>query len=327
MEIGLVLGKFNPLHLGHIALVQFAQERCERLIVLICASDKEIVSGATRFNWVKQSFKSNSKIRPVLFNYSETELPNTSVSSIEVSNIWAEKLQTLFPKIDIIFSSEIYGNYLAERLKCKHICFDINRERFKISASELNSNIFKHWDFLATSVKPFYLKKVCVYGTESTGKSTITKKLADYFQTTFVPEMAREIIEETEQCTEEHLIQIAELQAKTINEKAKVANKLLFVDTDLNITSSYSQFLFNKKLIVEQWVEQANNFDIYIFLDNDAPYIQDGTRLDKLRRDKLNIFHKKQLESKGIKYELVKGNWSERLNASIKIIEKILKIS
>ena len=324
MEIGLVLGKFNPLHLGHKALIEFAQEKCDELIVLICASEKETINGSTRLNWVKDCFKSNSKIRPILLNYLEAELPNTSVSSKEVSAIWASKLKTLFPQIDIIFSSEIYGNYLAEILKCRHICFDIDRKAFNISATEINSNVFKHWNFLATSVRPFYVKKICVYGTESTGKSTITEKLANYFQTTFVPEMAREIIEETEECRENHLIQIAELQAKTINEKVKTANKLLFVDTDLNITSSYSQFLFTKKLVVDSWVEEANNFDLYLYLDNDAPFIQDGTRLDKTRRDELNLSHKKQLIDKGINYHLVTGNWDERFAKSVEIVKTLL---
>lgn len=324
MEIGLVIGKFNPLHLGHIALIEFAQEKCDELIVLICASDKETIDGSTRLNWVKDSFKSNSKIQPILLSYLEAELPNTSVSSKEVSTIWATKLKTLFPKIDIIFSSEIYGNYLAEILKCRHICFDIDRKTINISATEINSNVFKHWDFLSTSAKPYFVKKICVYGTESTGKSTITKKLAAHFHTTYVPEMAREIIEETEECTENHLIQIAELQAKTINEKIKIANKLLFVDTDLNITSSYSQFLFNKKLVVESWVEQANNFDIYLYLDNDAPFIQDGTRLDKQRRDELNLSHKRQLNDKGINYHLVTGNWDERFIKSVEIVKRLL---
>jgi HTH-type transcriptional repressor of NAD biosynthesis genes len=258
-----------------------------------------------------------------LLNYIEEELPNSSVSSKEISTIWASKLKTMFTKIDIIFSSEIYGNFLAEILKCKHICFDIDRKAFKISSSEINSNVFNHWNLLATSVKPFYVKKICLYGTESTGKSKITEKLANYFQTTFVPEMAREIIEETEECTEKHLLKIAELHAKTINEKVKTANKLLFVDTDLNITSSYSQFLFNKKLVVDSWVKEANNFDIYLYLDNDAPYIQDGTRLDKKRRDELNLSHKKQLSDKGINYHLVKGNWDERFEESIKIIKTL----
>lgn len=323
MSVGLVLGKFNPLHLGHIGLIEFAQKQCDELIVLVCASDKEIVAGSIRLEWVQNSFKSISSIKPTLLNYSEQELPNTSVSSRQVSNIWSIKLKSSLPKIDIIFSSEMYGGYLAEVMECRHILFEPNRKTFNISASEIKLNIFKNWAYLANSAKSFFVKRICIYGTESTGKSTLTEKLAGYFQTVFVPEMARDIIEETDECTEEHLIQIAELQARTINERVTIANKLLFVDTDLNITSSYSKYLFGKRLIVEDWVRQANHFDLYLYLDNDAPHFQDGTRLDKQRRDELDGFHKKQLIDNRIAFELIQGNWEERFEKSISIIEKL----
>lgn len=117
MSIGLVLGKFSPLHIGHIGLIEFARTQCDELVVLVCASYKESIPGSTRLKWLQESFKNFSSIKPTLLNYSEEELPNTSVSSREVSNVWAEKLKTNLPKIDVIFSSEIYGDYLAEAMK------------------------------------------------------------------------------------------------------------------------------------------------------------------------------------------------------------------
>lgn len=323
MIVGLVIGKFSPLHVGHLGLIEFAQKQCDELIVLVCASDKEAIEGSTRLEWVMDSFKSVSSIKPALLNYSEHELPNTSVSSREVSKIWASQLMRSLPKIDTIFSSESYGDYLAEYMECRHVSYEPSRMTFDISASEINLATFKHWAYLANSAKPYFVKRICIYGTESTGKSTLTEKLADYFQTAFVPEMARDIIEETDECTEQHLIQIAELQAKTINEKVKVANKLLFVDTDLNITSSYSKYLFGKNLIVADWVKQANHFDLYLYLDNDVPHFQDGTRLDKQRRDELDVFHKKQLTDNGIPFELIHGNWEERFEKSVSIIKRL----
>ncbi len=201
--------------------------------------------------------------------------------------------------------------------------FEPLRTTNNISASEIRQNIFKNWGYLANSAKPYFVKKVCICGTESTGKSILTEKLAIHFQTDFVSEMAREIIEETDECTEQHLKQIAELHAKAINNKLKTANKFLFVDTDINITCSYSKFLFAKELLVEKWIEEANQFDLYLYLENDAPYIQDGSRLDKQRRDKLNIFHKEELTNKRIKFELVTGNWQERFEKSVSLIYKL----
>lgn len=99
------------------------------------------------------------------------------------------------------------------------------------------------------------------------------------------------------------------------------ANKRLFVDTDLNITRSYSKFLFGKDLRVDKWVEAANQFDLYLYLENDAPYVQDGTRLDQQRRDALDTFHRQELTSRGIEFQRIQGGWEERFEQASLIIE------
>ncbi len=324
MVTGLILGKFYPLHVGHIGLIEFAEKNCDFLYLLICASDKEAIRGKIRLQWIKESFTHKLNVRPILLNYSEKELPNTSVSSEDVSKIWAAKISPIFPNVNIIFSSEPYGEYLAHALKCKSILYDPDRTAANISATEIRQNPFKFWEYITDSAKPYFVKKICITGTESTGKSTLTEKLAAYYETEFVPEMAREIIKETDECTEQHLKEIAELHAKTINEKIQTANKLLFVDTDLNITRSYSEFLFHKKLLVPGWIELANVFDLYLYLDNDSPYFQDGTRLDHERRDNLNEYHKKQLSERKINFKLISGTWEERFQKAVSIIDNSL---
>jgi HTH-type transcriptional regulator, transcriptional repressor of NAD biosynthesis genes len=323
MTKGFILGKFIPLHRGHIGLIEFAQKQCDELIILICASDKETIPGCVRLKWLQETFKDTPKIKPTLFNYLEHDLPNTSISSKRVSQIWASKIQNIFPDIDIVFSSETYGDYLADFLHCKHISFEPERKTHKISATGIRELVFKNWNYIAVVARPYFVKTICIYGTESTGKSTLAKGLAAHYQTDFVPEMARHIIEQTEECTEEHLMQIAELQAKTILQKLKTARMFLFVDTDLNITRSYAKFLFGNELTVPNWIEEVNRFDLYLYLDNDSPHIQDGTRLDNKRRNELNDFHKKELVDKGIKFELITGDWQERFEKSISIIDKL----
>ncbi|MFN8295455.1 MAG: AAA family ATPase [Chitinophagales bacterium] len=323
MKRGLIIGKFYPLHVGHLGLIKFAQSRCDELLILICVSDKESISGEIRKKWISESFLSSLKLNPVIVNYNESDLPNTSISSTEVSKIWASYIKKNFDPFDFVFSSEPYGYFLAEELNCVHVEYDIGRINENISASRIRENPFVNWDYISDSAKPFYVKKICLYGTESTGKSTLAERLATYYETVFVPEMAREIIETTKKVEEKHLHQIAELHARRINDSIRKANKLLFVDTDVNITKSYSKFLFNKELNVDEWVDKANKFDLYLFLDKDAQYIQDGTRLNKTQRDILNDFHKKELENRNIPYELISGNWNERLSKSIEIINRM----
>lgn len=324
MTKGLTLGKFYPLHLGHLKLIEFAKTQCDILFVLICASDTESIDGQTRLEWIKKSYNNCPNINPILLEYHESELPNTSVSSREVSQLWANKILSLIPDLNYIISSEPYGAYLAEYLQCETIFYDIARTITNISASLIRQHPLRYWDYIADSAKPYFVKKICIYGSESTGKSTLTVNLAQYFKTNYVPEMAREVIEKTEECTLSHLEQIASLHAKTILEKTPLSNKILIVDTDVNITNSYAKFLFNKELLIDDWIKQANTFDLYLFLDIDAPFVQDGTRLEKEDRLKLHFSHKQELASQKIDYILLSGDWDNRFQQAVDAIQKLL---
>src|ERR1700744_650241 len=113
MKRGLVLGKFMPLHNGHIALINFAAANCDELIVLICAAGDEPVSGEQRLTWVTETFIDNTRIKPRLLNYDESALPNTSESSEAVSVAWARHLKNYLPAIDLFFASEPYAIYMG----------------------------------------------------------------------------------------------------------------------------------------------------------------------------------------------------------------------
>ena len=326
MKTGLVIGKFMPLHRGHIALIDFALQQCDDLIVLVSASYDEPIWGSQRLEWLKETYKDNTKVRPWLLNYDEAVLPNTSVSSEGVSRIWANYLQKHLPPIDVIFASEAYGAYMGRFLDCESVIFDEPRQIVPVSATQIRNDPFSYWDFLPDAVSPYFTKRICVYGSESTGKTTLTQLLANHFNTIGIPEMAREIIEHTNNCTPDDLLKIAELHALAINKEIAGANKLLFVDTDINTTRSYSRFLFNKELTVPEWIEAANKFDLYLYLDIDAPYVQDGTRLNEEERNKLNQSHLQELESRGITYVLIQGSdWDERFKKAVAAVNQFIK--
>lgn len=150
-------------------------------------------------------------------------------------------------------------------------------------------------DYLPDHVKGYFVKKICIVGSESTGKSTLTRLLAEKFTTVYVEEMARYIVSKTNEVIFEDLQAIANLHAQAITEKTMIANKLLFVDTDVNITQSYANYLFHKELKVDDRVQEANKFDLYLFLEPDCTFVQDGTRLEQDEREKLSESHKQQL--------------------------------
>lgn len=324
MKKGLVFGKFMPLHKGHLALIDFALQHCDHLYIIICYTHKEPIEGMIRKQWLYQLVEKNTNITLVSFQYDDKELPNTSVSSRNVSELWARVFKSLVPEVNIVFTSEDYGDYLAEYMGIEHIPFDKARSTVPVSAMAIRADPFFYWNYISDEAKPWFVKKIAIVGSESTGKSVLTECLAKHFNTAFVPEMAREIIGKTDECIFDDLYKIADLHARAIQAQISLANKLLFVDTDLIITKSYSQFLFNRELIVEPWIEEANKFDLYLFMEPDCEYIQDGTRLSIKERNALSRYHKKAFENAGVSIISVNGDWNERFKQAVDLVEQLL---
>lgn len=322
MKKGLVLGKFMPPHKGHLALIEFGLKNCDQLIVLLCSHSAEPISGKLRLLWLESLFSDNNKIVVHSFLYDPAQLSDASVSSEADSKRWGDEIKKLFPDLSIIFSSEPYGKYLANHLGIDHLSYDEARLDWPVSSSRIRKFPLQFWDYLPDPVKPWFVKKIVLLGSESTGKSTLAEKLAAHYQTVFVPEMAREVIGHTNECSIEDLYQIAQLQAKTITEKQLHANRFLFIDTDFNITRSYAQFLFHQDLQLPHWIEEASKADLYLFLETDCPYVQDGTRLNQEERSELSKAHKAQLKKAAITYRTISGKWKERFTLACSLVDK-----
>lgn len=321
---GLVLGKFMPLHKGHLALIEYAAKHCDLLYVLLCVHEGEVISGTQRLQWFSDVLENKRGIQPVLFQYNPDELTNSSVSSEEESAKWAYALRTHFPDVEVFFSSEDYGDLLAKYWPCKHEVFDKARLIVPVSGTVIREHPFQYWEYLPREVQPYFVKQIVLSGTESTGKTMLAQKLAEHFKTEYVHEAGREIVAHTTECKPEHLEQIATAHAYGIERKRRIANRILFLDTDINITRSYSKFLFKQELDVAEWIEQSNRSHLYLFLENDVPFVQDGTRLEEDMRNELHESHRNELQNRGIDFISIRGNWEERFEQAKRIVESLV---
>jgi HTH-type transcriptional repressor of NAD biosynthesis genes len=308
MSRGLVIGKFLPLHQGHIALINFAAVRCDELIVSMSVASDDPIDPVLRLSWLQQVFQNNENIR--IFSI-EDNFDDTSLPLQERTKIWADFIKRTYPHIDYIFSSEHYGDTFAENLKAKHVSFDPDRRAIPISASRIRQAPFQYWEFIPEVVRPFFVKKFCFYGPESTGKSVMCNLLASRFDTTCVPEVARELIT-TNDFSLEDIIRIGEAHYNRIIEKAKIANKILFCDTDAITTQIYSQHYLHEVPQVLFELENKMHYDHYFLFDIDVPWVSDGLRdLGEQRQEMFNIF-KSALDDRKINYTLVRGSYAQR---------------
>jgi NadR type nicotinamide-nucleotide adenylyltransferase len=173
--------------------------------------------------------------------------------------------------------------------------------------------------------------KIVLFGPESTGKTTLSRQLARYYNSVWVPEYAREYLqnkwnEERKTCESDDLLPIAKGQMRLENKLAKKTDSVLICDTDLLETKVYSETYYSGSCdpILEKYALK-NTYDLYFLTYIDTPWEADDLR-DK-PHERLRMF--KAFEDALIKYErpyvLLKGGKRERLDLAVKHIDDLLK--
>jgi HTH-type transcriptional repressor of NAD biosynthesis genes len=320
-----VFGKFMPFHKGHEQLINFACQHCDHLIVLVCVSDQELLPAQVRQAWLQATYAGQENVEIRVLEYLESELPNTSETSLAVSMVWADVFSRLLPDCQLVVTSEPYGELVAARMGIRHLPFDVARGLVPISASAIRQNPAAHWQFLPASVKPYYVRKVVVLGAESTGKTMLATQLAAHFQANLVAEAGRDLIASSEDFSMDDLQAVALEHARRIQQAQTGPNPLLIIDTDVHITMSYARLMYGQELSVSPEVYALNRADLYLYLSPDVPFVQDGTRLPVTERLALNASHRQTLRHYGVAVEEISGTWVERLHQAIMLIEGLLQ--
>lgn len=161
------------------------------------------------------------------------------------------------------------------------------------------------------------LRRIVVTGPESTGKTTLSMRLAEAANAEWVPEASRVYAErkggellasDVAPIAREH-IRLADAAA----EKAQAEGKqLLVADTDLLSTVVYARHYYR---MVPPWVERverARRADLYLLCDIDVPWIPDGIRDRPSNRDEMFALFRDALVRRKAPFVLVRGSWDER---------------
>lgn len=318
-QTGMLLGKFMPPHYGHVYLADFARHFVEDLTIVVGTLKSESIPGHLRYEWMKQLFPTANVI------HLDEELPQDPSEHPDFWNLWQSALQKILPqKPDVIFASEPYGQKLAEVLGGRFIPVNPERSIRPVSGTSVRTDPYKNWELIPPPVRAWYAKRVCVFGPESTGKSTLTQNLAKHFQTLPVPEYARTLLEWRDgELIEEDMIDIARGQAASEDALAPYCNKILFTDTDPLATCVWSDFLFKKTDPRITALAASRQADLYLLTDVDVPWVADTVRY--LPEDRSNFLKRCEhaLIEAGCRYVKISGDWDERMRQSILAVEEL----
>lgn len=330
----LVLGKFLPFHMGHKYLIDSALSQSDKVTLLVCTLETEPIDGNLRYDWIRRTYLDDSRLNIVHITENLPQEPKDN-NDIIFWNIWTNLIMRECPTIGAVFTSEPYGDEIVKWLDklhnktIKHVCVDLKRHTVPISGTEMRKDVYNNWYHLPKVARPYFVKRICIIGAESVGKSTIVKKLAKWYDCPYVEEYGREYTKTygAEVVTTQDISNIAAQQAYNEEQFAYASeNGLMICDTNLIVTELFSN-IYNGHCPL--WVKEYNRtqkYDLYLLLNNDVPFVDDGIRqFEKIRDVHFNII-RNELYKRNENYVIIEGSdYDERVTQAVTEIDKLLK--
>lgn len=346
-DVGFYGGKFFPFHLGHLNCVLRAASQCKKLyLVCMYNGDNELDV------WYNQQTVFDKKyltphIRELVMRKSLKNFPNIEVimydsldavhrAQEEGKTSWqceCEDVVNLIGKFDVCYSSEPEYHRLFQEYYpwADSVVFDVERKDVPISGTAIRDMKIKDaYQYLPREYQQILNKSVLIVGTESCGKTTLVKKLAKFFNTSYTEEYGRTVCEEYNMSSpgiefyNEFLYgqKLAEVEAK------KKGNIVYFCDSDSTITNFYARHFEQTNLPIADIISSLNNYDLILYVEPTVEWVADGLRKDgsKEERQKNNQVLKDMfVKEYGKEIKVLNGNYEQNYLTAISYVKEMLE--
>ena len=107
---GLMLGRFQPFHNGHLALAKQILVECNELVVVV---------GSAQFNYIeKDPFTAGERLLMIHRTFSEEKIDLARCYIVPVANYennagWLAYLKSIVPPFDVLYSGNDFVSHLA----------------------------------------------------------------------------------------------------------------------------------------------------------------------------------------------------------------------
>ena len=154
---GMILGRFQPFHLGHLELVNQILKDCDEVIILITSS---------QFNYLKKDpFTAGERIEMIRNSLKESDLDLTKCIILAIENqfniaTWTSYLKTMLPHFDRVYSGNEYVQMLLKNSNIE-VVKPTFLDREKYNATKIRSMIISEgsWENLVPSAVVEFIKK------------------------------------------------------------------------------------------------------------------------------------------------------------------------
>ena len=318
---GLVLGKFAPLHRGHQLLMDTATEQTQNQIFVVYDSPSVTqIPLPVRAEWIRKLYP-DAEVLEAWGGPEEVGLET------KVREAQEEFLKELLGSRQVthFFSSEKYGDSLAESLGASHHLVDENRQEVPISGTELRLQPNLGKEYLSPVVLRDLVRKVVFLGAPSTGKSTICEALALKFNSVFVAEYGREYWEKFAVDRRLELWQLEEIAEGHIQREENAiaqASESLFIDTDASTTEIFAKYYHgaSSSRLSELANRATKRYDLTFLCLNDFPYADTPDRSGEANQNDFHRRIKENLRAQQRPFIELGGTVAERIEKVAKVL-------
>lgn len=330
--LGLVVGKFAPLHLGHLHLIDSAAARCERLLVLSwCRPEPARCDADSRERWLRAC-----RPQHALHVFDDRRLAEACTArGLRVQRLPRDDsddatqqrflvwllADLLRQRPDAMFASEDYVTPSARRLAERFgrpvtpVLVDRERRAVRVRGRDIRGGPQALRRFMPPAVWADWVPRVCCLGGESSGKTSLARALAERHGTPWVAEYGRELWERQHGVLHEaDLLHIAQEQVAREAAAAPRAGAFLACDTSPLTTLFYAQERFGRAN--PALVSLATRpYHLHVLCEPDFPFVQDGTRRGEAFRRQQHGWYEREIAARGLPVLRVGGPPAQRVRA------------
>ena len=163
--------------------------------------------------------------------------------------------------------------------------------------------------------------KIAITGPESSGKTTLTEKLAVKYNASSVPEFARNYLLERNGIYNQH--DLDTIAIGQVNSLEAIKTNFLICDTEMTVIKIWSEFKYKScsETILNLYKQQK--FDHYFLCYPDIPWEEDPLRENPNDREMLFDIYLNELKKNNLPFTVISGNLETRLKTCKEVIERL----
>jgi nicotinamide-nucleotide adenylyltransferase len=153
---GLLIGRFQPFHLGHLAAVKFALTQIDNLSIGIGSSN--------RYNEKRNPFSAEERKEMIQSSLDKSDLQKCKIYFVPDVNDhakWTYHVDEIIPKYDVVFSNDDFTHELYKKRDIKVVSVPL-KQREILSGTDIRLKIAsgQSWEDLVPSGTAKVLLKI-----------------------------------------------------------------------------------------------------------------------------------------------------------------------